>query len=362
MNEFRSIYMIGNDWLSPHLSGVGVKTQTPTLNYIAPRDPEVRYDDDYEVKGEDWKISIFPMAPLYSNYSSSQFHQHPWGYFFHETCWQLLSSACLPHSIDLKTLNNFCRSCVLGDSWVHDWGHDYGGIMGTITDERTGINPMIAYLKSADNVKALYQANPLDIPGLKTWMNEARMDAGSVDRSSVISDSDDEQPQPQPSIDPFYQLPVEMREMILSLLPSKDVEETRVASQAFGSLTLPQSFWHTRFFPGFEYSLIVEANDMPSGSYDWKSIYARLQRPIEDPGIRNRIRVWSLLSPLANAIVAYSKTRLYGSPYPTFYEKATDESLEKGYQEGQRSVGGITTNARQRLHFGGRHIYWKSVV
>lgn len=47
--------------------------------------------------------------------------------------------------------------------------------------------------------------------------------------------------------DTFSQLPVELLEIILSLLPVTSVQAIRLASKSFGSLVLAQNYWRSRF-------------------------------------------------------------------------------------------------------------------
>jgi hypothetical protein len=97
-------------------------------------------------------------------------------------------------------------------------------------------------------------------------------------------------------------LPIEVLFLILSLLPSANIQQLRSASRHIALITgpasLPQSFWRSRFSADFEMGFA--APNKVVGNQNWRDAYFTLKHVLGDPSnsisarARNRRRIWKL--------------------------------------------------------------------
>lgn len=99
------------------------------------------------------------------------------------------------------------------------------------------------------------------------------------------------------SRDIFSVFPFEIICLLLTLLPSHDIEQLRLASRLIAcisltSLQLPQSFWRSRFAQDFEMGFAL-LSDSDRGSQDWRALYSALRHALRNgyPRLRNRKRI-----------------------------------------------------------------------
>ncbi|EEH39117.2 hypothetical protein PAAG_01579 [Paracoccidioides lutzii Pb01] len=357
LNEFRSIYTNGHDWSNPNLSGVGyVQENEDSAQFTAPPDQEDRYDGP---GFEETKITILPspLSEVTQGFLPPDFQ--PWGFFFHPPCWELLCAAAYPNMVDIQLLNDMLRSCPQTVATLN-WGHNYGGIYETepsnwINGNDILLRRVLGYYGSSDNPNpriVLHRQNPLEIPQIGEIIEKGRVQQSSKSLVSYINGLS--------STDGhiFARLPYELRELLLCLLPSRDVRNLMLASRAFASVELSQSFWLSRF--QVEYSFIFEVRKdlLPSpGIYHWKFIFDSIKAAsFEVPGIQNRRRIWNLLCPLADAVVALSKSPLKGLPAHTFYNSDIPDDLGDWRRAGVAEYTG-TNN----LMYGCRKLYSRIV-
>jgi hypothetical protein len=106
----------------------------------------------------------------------------------------------------------------------------------------------------------------------------------------------------------FSRFPVEIISILLSLLPTNDLCALRLASRAVAHIStvdvLPQSFWYSRFGPGFErqfaLQLFAALQAAEHGRYvNWRECYFAVRRALNNPDgfppLQNRKRIWTEL-------------------------------------------------------------------
>lgn len=85
-------------------------------------------------------------------------------------------------------------------------------------------------------------ANPLEIPALTSILESARRPPSYDARSSPFDAGSTTTTTTTTTTDPISNLPSELRDMVLSYLPSKDIANLRLASKTFRYL--PNTLWH----------------------------------------------------------------------------------------------------------------------
>lgn len=121
--------------------------------------------------------------------------------------------------------------------------------------------------------------------------------------------------------DALSSLPAEILFMILSLLPSSDVQRLRLASKYVAFKTdpasLPRSFWRSRFRPDFEMDFALPIDT--SANQNWGDAYFWLKEALGNNSgsarTRNRHRIWKLAG-LNSHLLAQHMTIVgpHGSP------------------------------------------------
>ena len=114
--------------------------------------------------------------------------------------------------------------------------------------------------------------------------------------------------------DLFSRLPVEINLIILKFLPSNDICKLRLASRVAQISTvdvLPQSFWSSRFGPGFEMQFAfprsaVACRARHNRTLNWREIYFAVKRALHSPNsfapLKNRKRIWTAIDVLSQLI------------------------------------------------------------
>lgn len=375
LNEFRAVYSNGHEWSFPRLSGVGFRlpNRMDTSEVQAPIDSLQRYGGPAYEKS-DGEVPIVGMSPMYEEDNLASPLGDPndlaqyasWGYLFHDACWRLLVEACYPANINIRVLNDFCRSFPIRVD-VIDWGHDYGGIFETSS---TGIPPggahWLGHMKKVrrtreNNYSAdeIFHADPIHIPLLDLLLKETvgKQNFGksvSQPRRSLITDNEVDAQR-----DCFKTLSPELREMILLHLSSADVRNVFLASRIFARSSLSQAFWASRFQQNLEFSSLFEARrgcEVSPGSHNWRSLFQGLRRCTRTLNFQNRNRIWSIIQPLADAIITFSNISLSGKPRHTFFDPdINDDGLQ------WKSAQGYVSESKRRLGLGCRILFSRSV-
>ena len=210
----------------------------------------------------------------------------------------------------------------------------------------------------------VYYADPLFIPNLADLLEEASADGCTpvYEEPSKISTFGVEV---HHQTDCFARLPLEIRDMILQFLPSGSVLNLELTSRAFATAPLTSSFWASRFSYDFEYNYIFEGKENLHGRANgrrWKVIFDGL-RWHEDPAhIENRRRVWGLVRPLADALIAFDGAQCRGdsSPEPQSPDGTNDilmwrrasglmEEGQRSYSQGCRTLFNRTACVSSRI-------------
>lgn len=335
LGECRSVYTHGHKWPESYLSGVGIKDVMHSALCIVPVDPKARYDDpDY---GTTPKLRLGTVPLFEDNRNlfdpSMRVEEEPWGFFFHEHCWDILCEATYPREVPIHTLKEIFMSCPASYCGI-DWGNGYGGIYGRLLQVVPGSSGLLGRLKDLewrpngrpDYMNAVWRFDPLRIVEIDELLEEScsafnwkrKLDFGS---NSEIQWCPENKKNPR-LCDPLTTLPPEIRETILILLPSRDVCNLRIGSRAFASLQLSNDFWASRFGPGFEFSFVFESRRYREdrlSSLSWKKLYDGVRECLAIRSIRNRRRIWDLMLPLAQTLIYVADHPLKGIPAQTFY-------------------------------------------
>ncbi|KAI0431105.1 hypothetical protein F5Y09DRAFT_330621 [Xylaria sp. FL1042] len=296
------------------LSGLGFY-QEENINYLRP-EAHQRYDD----KGYD-PLSLVvirgfsPPGPL-----ESHEERYAWGFRFHDACWKLVEQASAPNPVDLRMLWRILRS-IPHTSHIPHWGHNFGGLY--VGSRRQTYNGRFIPLGRSSSLlipSAYY--NPFDVPEVKTRLRHERIKADDIIlittsratgrrlSASRFKMSKPLEPLSPGSLDPFSILPVELREMFLTCVDTRDILSFRLSSRVIATTSLSQIFSQSRFWPGRELDFFFDAFLLPPSErigIDWREFYRsskeRLKYGMIGLGERNRLRIWKqTLRPLTQAI------------------------------------------------------------
>ncbi|KAI1261316.1 hypothetical protein F5Y18DRAFT_431401 [Xylariaceae sp. FL1019] len=238
-----------------------------------------------------------------------------WGWPFHPWCWDILLKVYGKNAIDLRSWFNFCRSFPLNEDQVLDWGHDYG--LGKVAG-----NPLppqeVVFELTYENY-SLCKRNPLEVPELRkqvlfNYMKSSLREAStgqcssSVEQEDCCNDSKGIASAVKPPSRTLEGLPSEIRELILTLLPTDDTLNLRLASRAFAALGFSSTFWRSRFCTPMEFRHFFEVWDLSEEQkLDW-GVFYRYAKKLCATGsnsrrsLINRSRIWDNACLLRNII------------------------------------------------------------
>ena len=208
----------------------------------------------------------------------------PHGYLVHDACWCLLQYNFAMDALAHRRLYEICQSLPTPLCCAKlSWGHDYGGLVVQNDmnfypwEDRVEVGDAI----SITEARRVAQINPLETIPLRSsdWATIKFPPHRTFCMSS----------------DCFASLPMEIYEMIATLLPTSDVQNLRYASKTFSALYFSQRFWASRFAQGRERDYVLEARDLHN-IIDWRNLYWRTKDCHAPPALRNRIRIWKLIS------------------------------------------------------------------
>lgn len=203
-----------------------------------------------------------------------------------------METLCYPAEIDVRVLNDFCRSCP-SQPWIVDWGHNYGGIYQTwptLEDPTLEDPPLKVEANLGGSIRRsscceVSHADPLRIPELEHLLRETKnIKQSRGDPASVFYRAISHRRH-------FEELPKELLWKILLYLPSKDVLNLRLTSGVFATMVFPQSFWASRFSPEFDHASVFEIRDdlrAVNNQRDWKALFFGLMKLSNGPGLKNR--------------------------------------------------------------------------
>ncbi|OJD11069.1 hypothetical protein AJ78_08088 [Emergomyces pasteurianus Ep9510] len=212
----------------------------------------------------------------------------PCGFVFHEACWSILQHAYQDKHIPLARILEVFPSLPLPlCDGIPNWDHNYEGL--TTLDDK--YFPWHGEWKAV-NFPALEQqllhpkSNPYQVFGLEDLLKDIQQSPPDpkliYTATSSISMGDC-----------FQRLPLEIRNEIVSYLPTADIFGLRLASRAFLHTFWCQAFWRTRFWPNADRGFLFEIW-YQHGTRDWRALYRRTNNSCLTPGLQNRKRVWKL--------------------------------------------------------------------
>ncbi|CAI4212317.1 unnamed protein product [Parascedosporium putredinis] len=146
------------------------------------------------------------------------------GFPVHTACWEILQSTRPEEPLPVQSIFELCAS-VPNRIGAVNFGHTYGGIFGY------RMSLPVQNLPIAEETSLFYVTAEDTFP--------VRQDEGSSLGPGSPSSSD-----------PFAGLPTEITQLIFELLSSKDVANLKLASRTCAALTLPDTFWKSRFLSG----------------------------------------------------------------------------------------------------------------
>ncbi|KAF2808301.1 uncharacterized protein BDZ99DRAFT_391143 [Mytilinidion resinicola] len=325
ISEFRALYTDDHDWTNVRLSGVG--TRGPTHDY-APRDSSSSYYDpklDPSTLIDIWLLKVNFRTPPPAPPPAPT--QTAWGFPFHASCWDLMVKLLDQEDMDKRCLFDILLSLPQQQGYL-DWGHDYGRLLCTQVDVSLllpGEERVLGGL-DYDNMPRtstglpVYTFDPLAIPDLLALRSSCLK---SVDHEATARNSTTKI---HTKPDSFRKLPVEIIQIILNTLQSRDVLHLKIASSVVAATPLPKSFWASRFLPGHEFE------------YSWKRFYLGVKNLLDDANLRNRWRISKLIFPLRNLLSKYSLSTCSGTPLQSFFEPNEAPSNEGSWTSASRAV------------------------
>ena len=215
---------------------------------------------------------------------------------FHDACWSLLIERLPSGPVPLQRLLELTESVTLStaDNYTLSWGHSYGGLF---TDGW-----------AQDQGPTFPREDGYRYPRTRSRLREFFMDPFKTPQ--LLSDGMHQEPSASSSTsypvspwegDPLWAVPEEIWTAIATMMATEDVMNARLASRVFWPAFHTQQFWASRFAPSFERSWLFEARDIEK-STNWRSLYRRTQNRNLDPGLKNRKRIWGLITGLMDLV------------------------------------------------------------
>ena len=271
------------------ISGVGSPGHPNEREHVAPRNFNVRWDD------EEYQFSTLIGISVRRRPFSTFRRRHT----LHEVCFQLLQKYFGPKNVPTSRLFDICES--LPDQPLGlSWGHAYGGRF-YVNDEApySWDDPYPLYLEPP-----IYQpANPIDVPTLERALQEAR---NSLTKEKTFHFTSLASDFSTTTFDRLSLLPLEILENIAASLSTCEVKILRQTSKALAGIIpfgLGQFFWVSRFRRSSELDYIFEVRNSKKG-LDWRSLYMEVMKITNFcEGLQNRKRIWNLIkSPLSDLV------------------------------------------------------------
>ncbi|KAF2477901.1 uncharacterized protein BDR25DRAFT_338615 [Lindgomyces ingoldianus] len=363
VNKVRALFIEERNWFSPSLSGVG-HMDDPFDTVRAPRSSDDNYYDEDFIESKN--VQFDSIEPSILADGSLHPATYTTGFFFHDSCYKLLQYACHLTPINIQTLNLYLRSFgVLASHGLVNWGHTYGGLFLSPDPHVRSIHPRLESCHPPGT--SIYHKDPLlDDSFVRTLL-----------QFHTLSHFDTVQLFPKvtstrhASNECFETLPVELLELVLSYLPSRDVLHARIASRVLADIPLGQAFWRSRFSPGNEGDFLVEpllfkkrllTNSLFS---DARVVYKATKSENCSLALANRRRVWGLVKPLSDALQSFALHQEFvGSVEPAGKQFATPWQPELDTEDTCRwdcAHGELLDGFTLPFHFGCRPLFKRSV-
>lgn len=238
-------------------------------------------------------------------------------YPFHPACWDIFlqNHAVLatrnPLNPDLDLLGEIFANQELEEDagFRPDWSKDYAGAElfhsdGWAYHDELERSEVRLELEGSDEWDFIV-CDPEKVTGLDEILNDPPLlPSGFQIRKTPLTSEED---------DLFSQLPQEILQEILCLLPTSSVQAVRLASHVMAAIPLTFSYWRSRFeFPNELSHIKLPQALFPSQTngqvIDWKSLCHRLLRPVGEQfkWWENRKRISTLTRKLAQKLLSES--------------------------------------------------------
>ncbi|TDZ10344.1 hypothetical protein C8034_v012152 [Colletotrichum sidae] len=271
-NQFRGVVSSPN---GVFLTGVGVYDDPGRGAFIAPADPNVRWDDTIYDSPEEDQFGAMRQGEVNGKH----------GFIFHEACWCVLAKAFHPRPVPKTRLYDVCNSLPFPMNGTSlSWGHDYDGPVAVDNEHHFPWEDRYADQDYAEPYPA-FTENPYDVSEAETVLTEA---VESPPNRILAAPASKQQSQ-----DLFHTLPRELRWLVAMYLPTHDALNLRLASPVFWDIFDSQQFWASRFAGDSERSWLFEARNNTQFR-DWRWLYRRTSDARIGLGLQNRVRVWKL--------------------------------------------------------------------
>ncbi|TKW48683.1 hypothetical protein CTA1_11015 [Colletotrichum tanaceti] len=282
------------------LTGVGLYDDPARGAFIAPVDPNGRWDDSTYESPEEDRFGAMSQGEVNGRH----------GFVFHEACWDLLEKAFHPRKVLLSRLFDICSSLPFPMNGVSiGWGHDYGGPVLVDHEHHFPWEEDRSADREYLEPDPVLNANPFEVPEVQHILTEAPELPPSSTLSVSITVT--------PGRDPFHILPGEIRSVIAMNLPTPDFLNLRLASRVFWTVFDSQQFWASRFRDVSDRSWLFEARDGAQPPRDWRWLYRRTNDARIGPGLRNRVRIWNLAQKIVEILgFRWVDTGVASSPKP----------------------------------------------
>lgn len=216
--------------------------------------------------------------------------QTVWGFPLHDCCWHLLrlNDPEVPEYVVVQNLFDLCRSQPIQQHRTMDWGHDYAGLLAYELAPTAVCPGESAILRGRSLIGETQLPDPFNIPELQSVLDQEGLEL-AFDHSGQLAPS-------KISQDPFAIFPHEILVEILTNLDSADAVSLLIVPRMFASSGLPGPFWHSRFWPGKEFSHIFELCGQGSlAPRNRRRTYGLVKAINDNPALENRRRIWGRL-------------------------------------------------------------------
>ncbi|KAH6621557.1 hypothetical protein B0J18DRAFT_450642 [Chaetomium sp. MPI-SDFR-AT-0129] len=355
--EFRAVdrtlshvYLCSHSLFGPEgyvLTGVGIYNDAVLAAFIAPPNPNARYDDPGYVQ---------PATDEFGAMTDIEVNGRR-GFVFHEVCWSLLEKAFhLAQILPIHRVWEVCNSIPLsmaGDSL--NWGHDYGGL-AIQRDNFFPWEPRFAnrHFPHGQRYPPIYDVDPRAPYELDDILAEHPQHPPRVSPSLFLGS----QPNTSSNEDPFISLPAELCSLIARYLPTADALNLRLASRRFWHIYDSQQSWLSEIHTH-------DARPKRASLPDWRWLYHRTANAHRMLGLQNRKRIWSLIQGIIPLLAL--RWNEVPCPLPTPWQRPSEKTTEKEEQQDPSwaFVGGRMSHESQEfcpLEEAGRRLRSERVV
>ena len=277
-----NLVLILSVYSSPEGTFVSGVSQHDDINdgaWIAPRDPDVRWDDDDHLVQASDELPVMRQCPENGRH----------GFVIHDACWRLLQKALDPEDISLERLLKICRSLPFPLRGIGlCWGHDYGGLTHFDNQDHYPWEDRLVEQKNNSKQYQYSRENPYNVPEIPELLTTRLQKLQLLVSKEQVRDC-------------FSKLPWEILEAIAISLPTADALNLRRASKTFLPILASQTFWASRFQVGHDRDFVFEMRNNKEPR-DWISLYRITNHAPSPPGLKNRRRVWGLIPMLINML------------------------------------------------------------